>query len=95
MTLPEEGEPVREKLERAEERLGAALDEVCDRGSLTGVRKPNTGELIRIDETLALASAAAKQALLLRRRARAAEQKAGPQSKKGRAGDQPPAEQSK
>jgi hypothetical protein len=91
----EEGQPLQEKLEKAEHRLGAALGEVCDGGALTGgVRKPDTGELIRIDETLALASEAAKQALALRRRLRADARKteAGSKSKKGQSGDQPPTE---
>jgi hypothetical protein len=67
----EETDPLRGKLEKAEHRLEAALGEVCeDDASVAGVRKPNTGELIRIDETLALASEAAKQAISLRRRLR-------------------------
>jgi hypothetical protein len=67
---PDETDPVRGKLEQAENRLEAALGEVCEDTSVTGVRRPNTGELIRIDETLALASEAAKQAISLRRRLR-------------------------
>jgi hypothetical protein len=62
-----ETDPLRERLEKVEHRLEAALGEVCDDPSQGGVRKPNTGELIRIDETLTLASAAAKQAISLRR----------------------------
>jgi hypothetical protein len=63
-----ETDPLRGKIEKAEHRLEAALGEVCEDTGVGGVRKPNTGELIRIDETLAIASAAAKQAILLRRR---------------------------
>ena len=63
-----EANPLRGKIEKAEHRLEAALGEVCEDTSVGGVRKPNTGELIRIDETLSIASAAAKQAILLRRR---------------------------
>jgi hypothetical protein len=66
----EETDPLRGKLERAENRLEAALGEVCEDPSLAGVGKPNTAELIRIDETLAIASDAAKQAISLRRRVR-------------------------
>ena len=73
--LSEEKNDVRGKLDQAEHRLEAALGEVCDDTSITGVRKPDTGELIRIDQTLALASDAAKQAISLRRRLRAEKQK--------------------
>jgi hypothetical protein len=66
----DETEPLRGKLEKAEHRLEAALGEVCEEPPLGGVRKPDTGELIRIDETLALASDAAKQAISLRRQLR-------------------------
>jgi hypothetical protein len=66
----EEIDPLRGKLEKAENRLEAALGEVCEDPSLAGVGKPNTAELIRIDETLAIASEAAKQAISLRRRVR-------------------------
>jgi hypothetical protein len=63
-------DPVRRKLDQAEQRLEAALGEVCEDPPVGGVRKPDTGELIRIDETLALASEAAKQAIALRRQAK-------------------------
>jgi hypothetical protein len=66
-----EKDQLRGKLDQIENRLQAALGEVCEDTSVTGVRKPDTGELIRIDETLALASEAAKQAISLRRRLRA------------------------
>lgn len=68
--LSDETDPLRGKLEKAENRLEAALGEVCEEPSIAGVAKPNTGELIRIDETLAIASEAAKQAISLRRRVR-------------------------
>ena len=71
--LSDEKDGLRGKLDQAENRLQAALGEVCDDTSITGVRKPDTGELIRIDQTLALASNAAKQAISLRRRLRAEE----------------------
>jgi hypothetical protein len=66
----EEGNEITDKLDKAEHRLAAALGEVCEDTPVTGVRKPDTGELIRIDETLALASEAAKQAISLRRQRR-------------------------
>ena len=72
----EQNDPLRGKLEKAEHRLEAALGEVCEEPSIGGVGKPNTGELIRIDETLALASEAAKQAISLRQRLRRAEKTA-------------------
>jgi hypothetical protein len=67
---PDDIQPVREKLEKAEHRLEAAMGEVCDDTSRGGVRKPDTGELIRMDETLTLAAQAAKQAIILRRQLR-------------------------
>jgi hypothetical protein len=66
----DEADELQQKLSKVEHRLEAALGEVCDDTSLTGVRKPDTGELIRIDETLALAGEAAKQAISLRRQLR-------------------------
>jgi hypothetical protein len=69
--LGDEKDELRGKLDQAENRLQAALGEVCEDTSVTGVRKPDTGELIRIDQTLALASDAAKQAISFRRRLRA------------------------
>ena len=69
--MSDEKGQLRGKLDQVENRLQAALGEVCEDSSVTGVRKPDTGELIRIDETLALASSAAKQAIILRRRLRA------------------------
>jgi hypothetical protein len=73
----EENDPLRGKLEQVENRLQAALGEVCDDNSQTGVRRPDTGELIKIDETLALAQEAAKQAISLRRRMRSGPRKGG------------------
>jgi hypothetical protein len=73
---PDEGEPLRESVEKAEQHLAAAVGEVCaDPVAAGGVGKPNTGELIRLDETLALASKATKQAISARRRRRANSQK--------------------
>src|SRR5581483_5612785 len=44
--------------------LKTALDEACG----TNVERANTGELIRIEHVLAIASEAAKEAILVRRR---------------------------
>jgi hypothetical protein len=56
------------KLHELESRLSSALGEVCE---LPPPEKLNTGELIRVEETLALATQAAKEAVSLRRRLRA------------------------
>lgn len=50
---------------RTELQLQAALDEVCED---VEILKTETEELIRIEETLAMASDAAKQAISLRQR---------------------------
>jgi hypothetical protein len=55
-------------LQELETRLTSALGEVCE---LPSPAKLNTGELIRVEETLALATEAAKEAVSLRRRMRA------------------------
>jgi hypothetical protein len=63
----EEGRPLRPQLHQLEEKLGDAIDEVCD---APAVSELNTGELIRIEESLAIAADAAKEAVSLRRRLR-------------------------
>src|SRR5688572_1267258 len=58
-------EALRPQLRKAEDQLQDSLDEVCEEpppGEL------NTGELIRVEETLAIAAAAAKEAVTLRRK---------------------------
>jgi len=57
--------PLRPQLARLEDQLEKSLDEVCVSPS---VKQVNTGELIRIEETLAIAAEAAKEAVSLRRR---------------------------
>jgi hypothetical protein len=57
---------LRPELERAQQKLATALNEACD----ADVKKANTAQLIRIDETLATASAAAKEAISIRQRLR-------------------------
>lgn len=60
--------PLRPKLVELEGELQAALEEVCEDPAID---KRSTDELIRIEETLAIASDAAKQAISLRKRIRA------------------------
>lgn len=61
----ESPESLQPKLRELETKLSTALDEVCE---LPPAQKLNTGELIRVEETLALATAAAKDAVSLRRK---------------------------
>lgn len=57
--------PLRRTLAATQERLQSALEEMCDD---VAIAETPTQELIRIEETLALASDAAKQAISLRQR---------------------------
>ena len=57
--------PLRVELIETQEQLQESLDEVCDDVS---IRTSSTDELIRIEETLAAASEAAKEVISLRRR---------------------------
>ena len=57
--------PLRVELIEAQDQLQESLDEVCD--DVT-IETSSTEELIRIEETLAAASQAAKEAVSLRRR---------------------------
>lgn len=52
------------ELDRAKQKLAAALSEACE----ADVKRLNTGELIRIEEVLAIANEAAKTAVSIRRR---------------------------
>src|SRR5260370_13531416 len=54
------------ELQQAQESLEVALKEAC----AVNVKKANTGELIHIDELLAIAGESAKQAISVRRRMR-------------------------
>ncbi len=56
------------RLRAAEESLGASLEEVCADQS---PEEMDTGELIRVEETLAIAAEAAKEAVTLRRKRKA------------------------
>ena len=55
---------LRPQLEEAQESLGEALKEAC----AMDVSKANTGELIQIEELLAIANVSAKKAISVRRR---------------------------
>jgi hypothetical protein len=57
-----------QRLERVEAELEESIERVCDEPR---VEEVDTGELIRIEETLAIAARAAKEAVSLRRRIRA------------------------
>ena len=57
--------PLRPNLEATQEQLQEQLDEVCDE---VVVETSTTDELIKIEETLAAASEAAKEVVSLRRR---------------------------
>jgi hypothetical protein len=63
----EDDHPLRPSLGETELQLQSALDEVCED---TVIENVDTGELIRIEETLAIASDAAKQAISLRKKIR-------------------------
>jgi hypothetical protein len=57
--------PLRPQLDRIEEKLQDSIEEVCEQPPVARV---NTGELIKIEESLAIASEAAKEAVSIRRR---------------------------
>lgn len=61
-----EHEPLRPQFVQAQKTLQMALDEAC----AVDLDEADTGELIRVEETLALASKAAKQAVSVRLRLR-------------------------
>lgn len=61
-----EPDVLRPQLVRAERSLKSALDEVCH----ADVAEVNTGELIRLEEVLAIANEAAKEAVSVRRKLR-------------------------
>lgn len=65
MTDRDPNHPLRRSLVATQEQLQEHLDEVCD--EIT-IQTSSTQELIRIEETLAAASEAAKEAISIRRR---------------------------
>lgn len=62
----EDSETLRPTLERAKRTLRSALGEACK----ADLERADTGELIRIEEVLAIANEAAKEAISVRRRLR-------------------------
>ena len=64
--MHEELTPLAAELEDAEETLKFALEQACSRNP----SRADTGELIRLDEMLAIASDAAKKAISIRRKRR-------------------------
>ena len=71
--MPSRKSSERVLVERAQKRLANALDEACN-GNAT---EADTGELIKIEEVLAIANDAAKEAISLRRRIRSDEERDG------------------
>lgn len=63
MTTPE-SDNLRPKLERAQETLQSALAQACS----ADLQDADTGELIRLEEVLAIANEAAKEAVSVRRK---------------------------
>ena len=55
------------KLAQLEEQLESVREEICD---VPHVSELNTGEMIRVEETLAIAAESAKEVISLRRRMR-------------------------
>jgi hypothetical protein len=68
--------PFRPHLDEAKDRLKTALDEAC----AADVDDADTGELIRVEEVLAIANEAAKEAISVKRRLRT---KSSPQADHG------------
>jgi hypothetical protein len=63
MSSPQ-GEPLLPQLAHAKDTLKSALANACE----ADIERANTGELIRLEETLAIANEAAKEAVSVRRR---------------------------
>ncbi|MFI5230187.1 MAG: hypothetical protein ACHQWU_14025 [Gemmatimonadales bacterium] len=63
---PDDASALEPTLERAKKKLKGALDEACT----SDLEHADTGELIRIEEVLAIANEAAKEAVSVRRRLR-------------------------
>ena len=59
------GDPLNPKLHELQEQLESAREEICD---IPHVSELDTGELIRVEETLAIAAEAAKEAVSIRRK---------------------------
>jgi hypothetical protein len=72
MTAPEP-EALRPKLQQAQATLRSALEEAC----AADLGDADTGELIKLEEVLAIANEAAKEAVSVRRRLKQARTRAG------------------
>jgi hypothetical protein len=83
-------DPLRPDLREAAETLEQALTEACGSKS---AHEADTGELIRVEEMLTLAGDAARRAISIRRKARAARESTGavPEVAGAPKADQPPA----
>ena len=66
MSLGKHG-PMAPKLAALQEHLESVREEICD---IAHVSELNTGEMIRVEETLAIAAEAAKEVISVRRRMR-------------------------
>jgi len=74
-TAAQANEPLGPQLRDVEQKVEESLGEVCEKPP---VSRLDTGELIRVEETLAIAAQAAKEAVSLRRRMRADEERDHP-----------------
>ena len=68
-------DPLKPKLQEAEQQLDKTLEEVC--ATPTAASRLDTGQLIRVEESLALAAEAAKEAVSLRRKLKADRDRGG------------------
>lgn len=59
------GDPLNPKLRKLQDQLESAREEICD---IPHVSELDTGELIRVEETLAIAAETAKEAVSIRRK---------------------------
>lgn len=85
-------EPLKPKLKEAEHQLDRTLEEVC--ATPTVAARLDTGQLIRVEESLALAAEAAKEAVSLRRKLKAERDRGGAASPRAPSGgSEPPAQQ--
>ena len=75
-STPAAEEPLRPQLVAVERQLDESLGEVCE---MPASGKLDTGELIRVEETLAIAANAAKEAVSLRRKLRADQERKKPE----------------
>lgn len=89
-TGPAPAEPLTPKLQQAEQQLDRTLEEVC--ATPTAAARLDTGQLIRVEESLALAAEAAKEAVSLRRKLKADRDRGSPPTRVSSGVDEPPAQ---